>query len=67
MKKNKNENKFEKIFNSYEYAKSNEIDPLNPDTWDENYKNRWLELAGILPAIEEEVKNLKKIINEKEL
>jgi len=59
---NQNENKFEKIYNTYEYAKSHNINPNQPDTWDENYKRRMMELAGILPLLEEEIKSLKKLL-----
>ena len=56
------ENKFGKIYHSYQYAKQNGIDPTNPDTWDDKYKKRMQELARIIPRIEEEIKSLKKII-----
>ena len=56
------ENKFGKIYHAYQYAKLNGINPARPETWDEKYKKRMKELAGIIPIIEEEIKSLKKII-----
>lgn len=56
------ENKFGKIYHSYQYAKKNGIDPLDPSTWDNKYKKRMQELAGIIPMIEEEIKSIKGII-----
>jgi hypothetical protein len=50
----------EKIYNSAMYAREKGIDPTNPDTWDNNYRNRQMELAGLLPKIEEEIKNIKE-------
>lgn len=55
------ENKFEKIYNTYEYARNHGINPLDITTWDENYKLRMQELAGILPILEEEIKIIKEI------
>jgi hypothetical protein len=59
---NPQENKFSKIYHAYQYAKSHGIDTARPETWDEKYKKRMQELAGIIPTIEEEIKSLKKII-----
>jgi|GEM_PF-2551349 hypothetical protein len=56
------ENKFGKIYHAYQYAKLHGIDPKRPETWDEKYKKRMQELAGIILKIEEEIKSLKKII-----
>jgi hypothetical protein len=56
------ENKFEKIYHTYEYAKSHGINPIRPETWDDNYKLRMQELAGIVPLLEEEIKKLKTIL-----
>jgi hypothetical protein len=53
-------NNLEKIYNSAMYARKKGIDATNPDTWDDNYRARQMELAGILPKIEEEIKNIKE-------
>ncbi|WP_159102963.1 hypothetical protein [Flavobacterium sp. B17] len=45
-------NNHEKIFDSIKYARENGINPADPNTWDDNYKMRQLELAGILPEVE---------------
>jgi hypothetical protein len=55
-------NKFNKIYFAYQYANKHNIDPTNPETWDNNYKARMLELAGLLKVIEEEVKSLIKVL-----
>ena len=31
-------NNLEKIYNSAKYARENGINPVDPDTWDENYR-----------------------------
>ena len=59
-----NKNKFEKIYNTFQYAIDNEINPFDPKTWDGNYKNRMRELAGIIPLMEKEIKIIKNLIKE---
>ena len=58
----KKEIKIEKIYFAYKYAADNGIIPTNPKTWDDNYKNRMKELAGIIPQVEEELKSLKEVL-----
>ncbi len=53
-------NNLEKIYNSAKYARENGINPVDPDTWDENYRKRQMELAGIFPEIETEIRNIKE-------
>jgi len=50
----------EKIYNSGKYAREKGIDSTNPDTWDNSYRTRQMELAGILPKVEEEIENIKE-------
>ena len=58
---------FKKILNSSIYAKENNINPALPETWDEEYRKRQMELAGILPKIEKEIKNIKEGIKKAKL
>ena len=57
----KNKNPFGEIRNAFEYAMKNGIDPKSPETWDEKYKKRMHKLAGIIPSIEIELKEIKKL------
>lgn len=57
----KKENPFEEISSAYEYAIKNGIDPKRPETWDEKYKKRMQKLAGIIPSIEKELNEIKKL------
>lgn len=50
----------EKNYNSAKYAKENGINPIDPETWDDNYRKRQMELAGIIPEIENEIKRIKE-------
>lgn len=50
----------EKIYNSAKYARENGINPADPNTWDDNYRKRQLELAGIISEIETEIKHIKE-------
>lgn len=59
------ENPFSKFSSSYDYAIKNGIDPKKPETWDDNYKKRMLELSGIIPAIETEINEIKKVLKSK--
>jgi hypothetical protein len=52
--------KYKKIYKAIEYAREHGIDPTSPSTWDNNYRRRQQELAGIIPKIEEEIRNIKK-------
>jgi len=51
------------ILNSSKYAFDNNIDPLRPETWDEKYKIRQQQLAGLLKnktkELTEIIQNLK--------
>lgn len=49
-----------KIINTMQYAKMNNIDPSNPETWDDNYKKRQMELAGIIENLEKELTLIKE-------
>lgn len=53
----------EKIFNSAKYAREHNINPADPETWDENYKKRQQELAGIIPKIESDINSIKEGID----
>lgn len=53
----------EKIYNSAKYAREKGINPANPETWDDSYRKRQMKLAGIIPAIETEIKNIKEGID----
>lgn len=53
-------NNLEKIYNSAKYAKENGINPVDPDTWDDNYRKRQRELAGIITEVEKEIQNIKE-------
>ena len=53
-------NNLEKIYNSAKYASENDINPADPDTWDDNYRKRQMELAGIISEIETEIQEIKK-------
>ena len=53
-------NNLEKIYNSAKYARENGINPVDPDTWDDNYRKRQMELAGIIPEIEKEIQSIKE-------
>lgn len=55
-------NNLEKIYNSAKYARENGINPVDPDTWDDNYRKRQIELAGIFPEIETQIRNIKEEI-----
>lgn len=57
----KNKNPFGEIRNAFEYAMKNGIDPKRPETWDEKYKKRMQKLAGIIPNIEKELNEIKKL------
>lgn len=50
----------EKIYNSVKYAREHNINPANPETWDENYRKRQQELAGIFTDIENNLKSIKE-------
>lgn len=50
----------EKIYNSAKYARENRINLVDPTTWDDNYRKRQMELAGIFPEIEIEIRNIKE-------
>lgn len=50
----------EKIYNSAKYARENGINPADPNTWDDNYRKRQLELAGIISEIETEIQHIKE-------
>jgi hypothetical protein len=52
--------KYQKIVNSIEYARKNNIDPANPNTWDESYIKRQRELAGIIDEIESDINSIKE-------
>ena len=61
MKKNKVlSNNYEKIYNSIKYAQENNINPADPDTWDDNYRRRQQELAGIITEVENEISSIKE-------
>lgn len=53
-------NNYEKIFNSVKYARENGINPADPNTWDDNYRKRQKELAGIIPEIEKDINSIKE-------
>lgn len=53
-------NNHEKIFDSIKYARENGINPADPKTWDDNYKKRQVELAGILPEVEKDINMIKE-------
>jgi len=53
-------NNLEKIYNSAKYARENGINPADPDTWDDNYRKRQMELAGIISEIETEIQEIKE-------
>jgi hypothetical protein len=53
-------NRFKKIEDSLRYARTNNIDPCDLTTWDDNYLNRQKELMRILPSIEEDFQKLKE-------
>jgi len=53
----------EKIYNSVKYAREKRITPANPGTWDDSYRKRQMELAGIMPSIEQEIKSVKEGID----
>ena len=57
----KNKNPFGEIRNAFEYAMKNGIDPKRPETWDEKHKKRMQKLAGIIPSIEKELNEIKKL------
>lgn len=57
----KSKNPFGEIRNAFEYAMKNGIDPKRPETWDEKYKKRMQKLAGIIPSIEKELNEIKKL------
>lgn len=61
MKKNKvMSNNYEKIYNSIKYAREKNINPADPDTWDDNYRRRQQELAGIITEVESEISSIKE-------
>ena len=61
MKKNKvMSNNYEKIYNSIQYARDNNIKPADPNTWDDNYRRRQQELAGIITEVESEISSIKE-------
>lgn len=47
-------------FDTYLYAKENNIDPKNIDTWDNMYKLRMQKLAGIINEVGESINQIKK-------
>jgi len=54
------DNNIQKIYNSVKYARENNINPAEPETWDDNYKKRQQELAGIIPEIEKDLNSIKE-------
>jgi hypothetical protein len=52
-------NSYEKNFDSLKYAREKGINPAMPNTWDDNYRKRQLELAGIIPKIEKDITSIK--------
>lgn len=57
------ENPFEKIYNTLQYAIEHGINPVLPETWDERYRNRQQELAGIITDDAERAKAIKEGID----
>ncbi len=53
-------NNYEKIFDSFKYAREKGIIPTDPNTWDDNYRKRQQKLAGILPEIEKDINSIKE-------
>ena len=53
-------NNYEIIFDSVKYAQERGINPADPTTWNDNYRNRQKELAGILPEIEKDITSIKE-------
>jgi hypothetical protein len=53
-------NNYTKIYNTIEYAKAHNINPAEPETWDNDYRLRQMELAGIIPTIESEINSIKE-------
>lgn len=47
-------------FDAFKYAKENNIDPKNINTWDNNYKLRMQKLAGIINDIGKGIDQIKK-------
>ena len=45
---------------TWQYAKANNIDPLDPTTWNDEYRKRQLYLAGISDPVEMQIKQLKE-------
>lgn len=58
------ENNFNKILETLLYAKEYNINPVDPSTWNDDYRRRQQELAGIIPAIEEDLRLIKEAIEE---
>lgn len=50
----------EKIYDSAKYAREHGINPADPETWDESYKKRQQELAGIIPDFEKDLNSIKE-------
>lgn len=55
--------KLEQINNSFQYAIKHGIDPVDPSTWDDAYKQRMRQLAGVLPSVTEELKKIQEGID----
>jgi hypothetical protein len=53
-------NSYYKIFDTLKYARENGINPADPNTWDEKYRKRQQELAGILLEIEKDITSIKE-------
>ena len=53
-------NNYEKIFDSVKYAREKGVNPADPNTWDDNYRKRQQELAGIIPEIEKDITSIKE-------
>lgn len=54
-------NNYDNITDTYQYAVTHNIDPLMPNTWDENYRNRIIKLAGITRPADTSTNELKAI------
>lgn len=49
---------YTQIFNTLQYAKDNNINPADPNTWDENYRRRQMELAGIISEVAQGINSM---------
>jgi hypothetical protein len=59
-------NPFRDFYATYDYAQKHGRKPTQPGTWDDAYRARMQELAGIIPKAHEELDTLSEAISKQQ-